>query len=227
MARTVNEVEYAVKRNEILDVAQRLVYTRGYEQIAIRDILDELQISKGAFYHYFDSKQALLEALIERSRQEGEQILSAILNDQDLSALEKLQGFFEKIGRWKSARKDYLLALLHIWYADENALVRQKTQTSMVQHVAPLMTRIIQQGIREGTLTTRFPEYSGTIVMSMLLGLGEGFIPLLASTEPLELVLERAEQMVTAYDDALERVLGAPAGSLTVIDRETIRTWFV
>ena len=61
MARSVNEKEYAVKRNEILDVAQRFVYTRGYEQMSIQDILDELHISKGAFYHYFDSKQALLE----------------------------------------------------------------------------------------------------------------------------------------------------------------------
>jgi len=51
---------------EILDVAQRLVNTKGYEQMTIQDLLDELQISKGAFYHYFGSKQALLEAIIER-----------------------------------------------------------------------------------------------------------------------------------------------------------------
>ena len=70
MARIVKEQAYAEKRNEILDVAQRLVYTKGYEQMTIQDILDDLQISKGAFYHYFDSKQALLEALIERMLQE-------------------------------------------------------------------------------------------------------------------------------------------------------------
>ena len=65
MARIVKEEEYVEKRNEILAVAQRLVYTKGYEQMTIQDMLDELQISKGAFYHYFGSKQALLEALIE------------------------------------------------------------------------------------------------------------------------------------------------------------------
>src|SRR5262245_58568880 len=55
MARVVKE--HAVRRGEILDVAQRLVYTSGYEQMTIQDMLDELQISKGAFYHYFSSKQ--------------------------------------------------------------------------------------------------------------------------------------------------------------------------
>ncbi len=54
MARIVKE--YSVRRNEILDAARQLVYTKGYEQMTIQDILDYLQISKGAFYHYFDSK---------------------------------------------------------------------------------------------------------------------------------------------------------------------------
>lgn len=53
MPRVVKEEEYAVKCNEILDVAQHLVYTKGYQQMSIQDILDELKISKGAFYHYF------------------------------------------------------------------------------------------------------------------------------------------------------------------------------
>ena len=54
MARTVKEQEYAEKRNEILDAAQRLVYTKGYERMTIQGILADLQISSGAFYHYFD-----------------------------------------------------------------------------------------------------------------------------------------------------------------------------
>ena len=45
MARTAKErtvKEATVRRNEILDVAQRLVQTRGYEQMAIQDILDQI-----------------------------------------------------------------------------------------------------------------------------------------------------------------------------------------
>ena len=56
MARILKEEEHTAKRNEILDAALQLVYSKGYEKMTIQDILDQLQISKGAFYHYFDSK---------------------------------------------------------------------------------------------------------------------------------------------------------------------------
>ena len=65
MARVAKEEERAVKRNAILDAALQLVYTKGYEQMSIQDILTSLQISKGAFYHYFNSKQAVLDGLVD------------------------------------------------------------------------------------------------------------------------------------------------------------------
>src|SRR5215207_8473593 len=92
MARTVNKEEYTAKRNQILDAAQRLIFTKGYERMTLQDILAELQISSGAFYHYFDSKPAVLEAFIERIREAAEQPLLPIVQDPHLSALEKLQG---------------------------------------------------------------------------------------------------------------------------------------
>src|SRR5215469_10592258 len=120
MARIVKA--HAVRRNEILDVAGGLISTKGYEQMTIQDILDSLQISKGAFYHYFDSKRALLEAIIERMQHEVEQILLPIVHDRELPALEKLHRFSVTISRWKTARKDFFLALLHVWYRDDNAI---------------------------------------------------------------------------------------------------------
>src|SRR6516164_9739279 len=126
MARIVKEEEYAEKRNAILDVAQRFIYARGYEQMTIQDILDNLQISKGAFYHYFDSKQALLEALIERMLDQGIQLILPIVQDPHLPALEKLQSYFATIARWRTAQKTFFLSLLRVWYLDDNAIVRQK-----------------------------------------------------------------------------------------------------
>lgn len=226
MARTVKEQDYAVKRNEILDAAQRLMYTSGYEQVSIQDILDELRISKGAFYHYFGSKHAVLEALIERTRQQGQQILSSILEDPNLPALTKLQRFFDTMGRWKTAQKDYLLVLVKIWYADKNALLRQKTIAATLDYATPLITQAIRQGVDEGVLTTRFPDDAGAIVLNLLVGIGDMFVPLLFSNEPSEALVQRAERIVAAYNDALERVLGAPAGSLHLMDFETLRAWF-
>ena len=132
MARVVKEHEHAVKRNEIVSAAQRLVYTKGYEQMSIQDILNDLKISKGAFYHYYASKQALLEALVEQMVHDAEPMILPIVQDPQLSALEKMHGLFDASARWKTARKDYLLALMQGWYADENVLVREKAQARMI-----------------------------------------------------------------------------------------------
>src|SRR6266516_7322921 len=107
MVRIVKIEEHAGKRNAILDVAQQLVYTKGYEQMTIQDILDNLRISKGAFYHYFDSKPALLEAMIERMGEGIEQLVLAIVHDPALPALEKLQRVFDMLNRLKTARKEF------------------------------------------------------------------------------------------------------------------------
>ncbi len=224
MVRTVKEP--SVRRNEIIDAAQRLVYTKGYEQMTIQDILDDLQISKGAFYHYFDSKGALLEAMIERMKEEAEPVVLPIVDDPAMQGIEKLQRFFDASARWKTARKDYLLALLPVWYADNNAIVRQKVQADLLKWAVPLLTRIIRQGIEEGIVTTPFPDQVGEVVLSIVVNLGDTFARLLLSPEAKIGDLQRVVSTVAAYNDALERVLGAPTGSLHLISEDMLVEWF-
>ena len=225
MPRVVKE--HAVRRSEILDVAQRLVYTKGYEQMTIQDMLDELQISKGAFYHYFDSKQALLSALIERMGDQIEQLVLPIVHDPALPALDKLQRVFAILNRWKIARKEFFLALLRVWYADDNAIVRQKLRVAAVKWVAPWFSTIIRQGIQEGVFTTSYPDQVGEVVLSLVQDLGETLGELLLSFKPERDDMLRVESTVAAYTDALGRVLGAPTGSLCLVDAETLKEWFV
>jgi AcrR family transcriptional regulator len=225
MARIVKA--HAVRRNEILDVARRLVYTRGYEQMTIQDILDDLRISKGAFYHYFDSKQVLLEALVERLQEEAEQLIAPIVHDPNLSALAKLQRFFDRLSRWKIAQKTFVLALMRVLYTDDNALYRQKMRATGVKRFMPLVTVIIRQGIQEGALTTAYPDQVGEVVISLALDLGDTLGGLLLSFDPQRDDLRPIERTVAAYTDALERVLGASPASLTLVDAQTLKEWFV
>lgn len=224
MARVVKE--YGVRRNEILDSAQRFVYTKGYEQMTVQDILDSLHIAKGTFFHYFNSKSALLEALIERMLDEMERIAVPVVDDPNLAALEKLQRFYATIGRWKTAQKDFLLALLRVWYTDDNAIVRQKMLVAGLGRLTPMLTAIICQGIREGVLSTRYPEHAGEVVLAILQGLGDAFAQSLLSFDPALHDLRHIQGKVDAYTDALERVLGAPSGSVWLVDTETLKEWF-
>ncbi len=87
MARRRTELPPAARRNEILDAAQRFVASKGFEQMTIEDILADLSISKGAFYHYFEFQRTLLEALISRMGDEARRVLVPILEDAQLTAL--------------------------------------------------------------------------------------------------------------------------------------------
>jgi AcrR family transcriptional regulator len=231
MVRIVKEKAYAARRNEILDVATQLVYTKGYEQMSIQDICETLNISKGAFYHYFDSKPALLEALIERMLDEAELLIAPILQDPDLSALEKLRRYFETAVRWKTAQKTYLLSLMHIWYADDNAIIRQKMFAKTIKRIAPMFAGVIHQGIQEGVLATPYPDQATEVILYLMQGLGDRFVELLISYEMesanahLADSLRSIEIAVAAYTDALERVLGAPANSLQLMDDDAIKAW--
>lgn len=224
MARIAKE--RTERRNEILRVAQQLVSTKGYEQMTIQDILDSLQISKGAFYHYFDSKQALLEALIERMVEEAKRSFTPILEDVHLSALEKFARFFTDLAQWKTAQIDFLQALLSVWYNDDNVLVRQKLTVAGVEQITPMITPVIAQGIREGVFTTPYPKQASVIILTIGQGLSNTLAALLLSSEPQHDKLQQAKQIVAAYTDAIERILGISQGSLCLVDETTLKQWF-
>ena len=227
MPRIVKEEEYAGKRNAILDVAQRLIYTKGYEQMTIQDMLDDLQISKGAFYHYFDSKQAVLEALVERMGEEALHLLLPIVHDPLLPALEKLQRYLAIANRWKIGQKAFILALLHVWFTDDNAIMRQKLRAAAIREIAPLLAEIIRQGIQEGVMTVTYPDQLGEVLASLVQDAGETIGALILSFDPERDDMQHVERTVAVYTDAFERVLGVPPGSLTLVDDQRLKEWFV
>ena len=227
MARLKKEDQHSARKGEILDVAQRLISTKGYEQMTIADILAELEISKGAFYHYFDSKSALLDALIERMLVEAKAMLLPIFDNPTLSALEKIQRWFEATARWKTDRKDYLLSILRVWYHDDNAVVIQKLRADVLGWISPQVARVVHQGIEEGVFTTAYPDHVGQVVFSLLYDLGERLARMILSSGANADDLPNARATAAAYTDALERALGAPRGSLVLVDMETMREWFV
>jgi AcrR family transcriptional regulator len=226
MARIVNQEEYEIRRNEILDAAQLLVYTKGYEQMSIQDILAGVKISKGAFYHYFNSKQALLEALIERMAKQVLELMTPIVQDEHLTATEKLKRIFDVAARWKTARREYLLTLVNVWYADNNAVLRLKTQAAVLPQIAPLITTIIQQGVSEGTFHTAFPEQVSGIIFSLLQSFGDTLVIMIVQQELDPEALQHLETLSASHQDAVERVLGANPGSLPLFDTTILQEWF-
>jgi AcrR family transcriptional regulator len=225
MPRVVKEEDYAARRNEILDVARRLIYTKGYEQMSIQDILDALKISKGAFYHYFDSKQALLDGLVDLMLLEADVVARPILEAQNLSALEKLQRYLDTTARWKVSQKSFMLNLMRAWRMDSNALMRQKQENAAIKHIAPMLATIVRQGVEEGAFSTKYPDQFASMLLGLSRGFEETIAELLLTEKPPPDALERLKCALDAYSDSLERVLGAPAGSLPLGNMDLIAEW--
>jgi AcrR family transcriptional regulator len=226
VARTVDQVAHALRRDEFLDVAQRLLETKGYEQMSIQDVLGELGTSKGAFYHYFGSKQALLEAVVQRLADAIAAALTPIADDADVLALDKLLNFFSALSGWKVQRRDLLVSLTRVWCSDDNAVLRQKLRPGIAERIAPLLADIIGQGVQEGVFTVAYPDQMGRVVVSLVQDLNDRLAELVLAAEPGQRTLRTAEHAVAAYTDALERILGVPAGSVVLVKTQTLRPWF-
>jgi AcrR family transcriptional regulator len=226
MARTLNEDDYNAKRDEILNAALKFVYSKGYAQMTVQDVLDELQISKGAFYHYFDSKYALLDGLVERMGQQAMQAILPVMQDPNRTALEKMRGYFEAGAQWKSEQKELILSLMRSWYTDENIIIRQKLHAASLQHTPRLLEPIIRQGIEEGVFTTQYPEQAALILTGLVLNIADIFSEQMLTLTFDEAAYQKAIKLFEAYSDAYERILGAPAGSLHVFDLNAFRAWF-
>lgn len=226
MARTLNPRTHAIRREAFLDVAERLIRTRGYDQMSVQDVLDEVGASKGAFYHYFDSKEALLEAVIERMTDAALAVVEPIVAEPDLPAAGKLQAVFSTAGAWKAERGELLLALMRSWYAPENDLVRARIARSGSERLVPLFARIIRQGVAEGTFDPSSPDDSAVILVALFAGSGDALARLVIDRLDDRIPFAAAERRVGAYEEAIERILGLPAGSFVLVDPHAMNVWF-
>ena len=99
MARTRDPEVHALRRDEFVDVALRLMQTKGWDATSIQDVLAETGASKGAFYHYFSSKADLLEAVIERITDAATASLHPAIDDPALSSMERFAARLRRASR--------------------------------------------------------------------------------------------------------------------------------
>lgn len=57
------QIQGQTSRDKLLDAATRLFHENGYQAVTVNDICEAAQLTKGAFYHHFDSKEALYQHL--------------------------------------------------------------------------------------------------------------------------------------------------------------------
>jgi AcrR family transcriptional regulator len=226
VARTLNAAVYTVRREAFVEAAQRLMESKGYAQVTIQDLLDDVGASRGAFYHYFDSKQALLEAVIDRMVDAGLASVEPIVQDPNLPAVTKLGHMFSGIGRWKTDRKELILAFIDVWLSDDHAVVREKFRRKLVTRFVPTLSGIVKQGIEEGTFRVASPDDTARVLMMLIQGLQEEATELFVASQANAVGLDEVIARFASFEGAFERVLGVETGSISLVDQSILRAWY-
>ncbi len=224
MARVRNDEEYARKRDAILDVAEGLVFSKGYERLAISDLMTETGISKGALYYYFGSKREVLQGLLERRLARWDARLGPVCDGHG-SPTTRLREFLRTLAGAKSEDRGFLVDVLRSVYAEENLIVYASTRTSLADRLLPRLTAIIADGCADGSFTVAAPEATARVVLSLLQECADRIGRLLIAVADGEARPADVETQATAYVEALHRTLGAAPGTLDFIGTDDLRRW--
>lgn len=193
--------EYNERRNEILDTAERLFHSKGYEKCTVNDILKEIAIAKGTFYHYFKFKEEVLDAIVSRYADIVISRVDEILKIDNISPGEKLLRAFMSMRINNQVGSD----MLDEMHKTENALLHQKTLNQMVTTMAPALAKVIEEGIEKKIWSCRYPlQYMQIFLASSLTLTDEGIFELDADSQM---------RIMAALISMLEKMLDVPEDS--------------
>lgn len=214
------------RRQELMAAAQQLFYTKGYENTSVNDIIQAAGVSKGAFYHHFDSKTAVLEAIVAQMLDQAVTNLQAIIADETLTAIPKWQKVLHLSNNWKIERKAEVIEANRLMLMDENILLRHKIRSETTKVIASEMGKIISQGVDEGIFAVEHVAETAVILMTVISSFSDTMSELLLNPDQHEDPATIALQMNAALQTAVERLLCAPSGSMPIIDNNTLIAWF-
>ncbi|WP_428897232.1 TetR/AcrR family transcriptional regulator [Parelusimicrobium proximum] len=148
------------RKNEIMNAAENLFNSKGYGATTINDILRATGIAKGTLYHYFQSKEQVMHDLIMRYVNRNADAVREIVSDTNMSAVEKLR--IMNTSEYTDTHKQHEMTRIQ---KVDNAEMHLKILLEAVQTFTPLLTQVIEQGVKEGSFKTDYPYDSAELLM--------------------------------------------------------------
>ncbi len=182
-----------MKSNQILDALQKLLESKDIQKISVSEIAHTAGIGKGSIYYYFPSKEAIMEALIERNYEKPLKTAKNLAKQTSISPFTRMAMITKATG---INDKDSLL--LH-----------QKYLNHLIKEMKPELTLIIEQGIEQGEISFSHPAALAEIVLIILaIKIDNSLIP---STQ------EEIDDTIHGLISLLEKGTGNPVGSLNFL----------
>ena len=207
-----------VRRGQLIDTAERLFYTKGYEKTSVQDILDELHFSKGGFYHHFDSKLSLLEALCETRAAETCEQAKEWLSDAKCSAADKLNGIFHASTLWQNGNTGFVTLLIGVAYREDGALMRERMKSCQLTGMQELVEQVVAEGCQNGEFWSTDIAGTAEILLRLYTQFTDEVAFMLAGETQTDGLGEKLTRKLWIYRNAIERILIAPLGSIMLFD---------
>ena len=136
-------------KQNILEAAMRLFAEKGLENVNVEDVVKEVGVTRGAFYHYFKSREELIGSVMYKSFEEDNPYLLAD-KQEGLNALEKLR-FAAKLSlRDHMNISDSMRAQME--KLANNPVVFKNEMIFQINVMAPYMEKLLKEGNKDGSM---------------------------------------------------------------------------
>lgn len=161
--------------------------------------------AKGGFYYYFETKEQVLDTLVEQSIDDIVNATLPIIEDLSFNALEKLKLML--IEEIKTNLKNNTSSN-HL-HNIKNVDMHQKIMIAMVKKLSPIMSKVIQQGIKEEIFKVSHPlEVSEILIAGIHFILDSGIF---------KWTKEQYFQKIKAAEELIEKTLSIEEGSFSFL----------
>ncbi|HEX3047433.1 MAG TPA: TetR/AcrR family transcriptional regulator [Bacillota bacterium] len=209
-----NAKEGTVRKNEILDIALGLFYEKGYEKTTLEDILTKTGISKGTFYYYFDAKEDVLKVLAWREAEKKLTVTRRIVEDEGLSAIDKLNQIIRESQRINLTNLEQRLKLYQAVTEYGNLEFVQRMNDHILDLGAPLIQQLLEQGITEGTMKLSDPEELARLYICIINQYLTDIRKILLESEAQNQIKPLIIKKTNFYQDFAANMLGIDPGRL-------------
>jgi AcrR family transcriptional regulator len=167
------EREKKQRRNDIIDAAERIFFTRGYENSTMDEVAQEAELSKGTLYLYFKSRDDLQFAIFMR----GSDILMKMMKEnlsEDTDGYNNLIALAGTFVRFSREYRDYFDLFMHFESSRMNNLNIDQDQLQVYlkeQSPLALVAQQVMNGMEDGSLRKDLvPEVFSATLWSQMLG---------------------------------------------------------
>ena len=214
-----------IRRAELLDRAAGLFLQRGYENVSLNDLIADAGVSKGAFYHWFPSKDALVATLAGRSARDAFAGVADAVATCDGDALDRLNAVL-RAGfdiNMKMTGPEQLAAMVSLLRPD-NAHLYGRILAVEQELYRPMLTRLISKGVADGVFDTFDPEGVADMIYGLAARTSSNIVDVLdaASESARDRAIDTLTTRFRLHGLAVDRILGLPDGSIITLTRAQV-----